>query len=142
MMPATVERILVRYGETDQMGHAYYANYLYWLEQARGAWCRDRGFTYKSLEESGHFLPVVEVHVKYRGEVKYDDWIQVAISLSEIRRASLRFDYAITNESTEKLVTEAHTWHVLIGQARTAVSIPAEIASLLNRQPSKTGLHL
>ena len=47
------ERIRVRYGDTDQMGHAYYANYLFWFEQARGAWCRDRGFTYKSLEERG-----------------------------------------------------------------------------------------
>ena len=69
----TAERIRIRYGETDQMGHAYYANYLYWFEQARGAWCRARGFTYKSLEAKGYFLPVVEVHVRYRGEVRYDD---------------------------------------------------------------------
>lgn len=27
--------IRVRYGETDQMGHAYYASYLFWFEVAR-----------------------------------------------------------------------------------------------------------
>ena len=59
---ATEELIRVRYGETDQMGHAYYANYFLWFEQARGAWCRDRGFTYKGLEEQGVMLPVVEAH--------------------------------------------------------------------------------
>jgi acyl-CoA thioester hydrolase len=30
----------VRYAETDQMGIAYYANYLVWFEVGRGAWCR------------------------------------------------------------------------------------------------------
>jgi acyl-CoA thioester hydrolase len=96
----TLERIRVRYGETDQMGHAYYANYLFWFEQARGAWCRDRGFTYKSLEAEGIFLPVVEVHVNYRGEIKYDEWITVEVWVSELRRAAIRFDYRILNEET------------------------------------------
>lgn len=32
----SVERIRVRYGETDQMGHAYYGNYMLWFEQAHG----------------------------------------------------------------------------------------------------------
>ena len=27
----TEERIRVRYGETDQMGHAYYGNYFLWF---------------------------------------------------------------------------------------------------------------
>ena len=63
----TYERIRIRYGETDQMGHAYYGNYALWLEQARGTWCRERGFTYKSLEEQGVYLPCVELHVRYMG---------------------------------------------------------------------------
>src|SRR5205085_9661285 len=62
----TEEQIRVRYGETDQMGHAYYANYLYWFEQARGAWCRDRGFNYTDLEAIGYMLPVVEVYARYK----------------------------------------------------------------------------
>lgn len=131
----TEERIRVRYGETDQMGHAYYANYLYWFEQARGAWCRDRGFTYKSLEESGYFLPVVEVHIRYRGEVKYDNWITVRIKLSEVRRASMQFTYEVVNESSGKLVTEGYTWHVLMATNRKATSIPPDIGATLMRDP-------
>ena len=33
----------VRYAETDQMGHAYYANYLVWFEVGRTSYCRARG---------------------------------------------------------------------------------------------------
>src|SRR6476660_8835218 len=75
--PITVEKIRVRYGETDQMGHAYYANYLYWFEQARGAWRRARGFSHRDMEAMGYFLPVVEAHAEYRGEVLFDDVITV-----------------------------------------------------------------
>ncbi len=131
----TIERIRVRYGETDQMGHAYYANYLYWFEQARGACCRARGFTYKSLEEQGVFLPVVEVHVRYRGEVKYDDMIQVKVWIQETRRASIQFCYEITNESTGQVCTEGYTWHVVMGTQRKAISIPDFFRELLERKP-------
>lgn len=134
-MNATIETIRVRYGETDQMGHAYYANYFYWFEQARGAWCRARGFSYKSLEDMGYFLPVVEAQARYRGEVKYDDEIEVTVMLSEVRRASMRFDYLIANKETSKTTTEGFTWHVLMGRQRTAVSIPAEILEMLQREP-------
>jgi acyl-CoA thioester hydrolase len=124
------ERIRVRYGETDQMGHAYYGNYMLWMEQARGGWCRSRGFTYKSLEERGVKLPVVEMGVKYRGEVKYDDDIIVWIRMAEVRRASMKFEYEIFNETSGKRVTEAFTWHVTVGPEMKAVSVPDWLKNL------------
>lgn len=131
----TEERLRVRYGETDQMGHAYYANYLYWFEQARGAWCRDRGFTYKSLEEQGYFLPVVEAHVRYKGEIKYDDWVIVKVWLSEIKRAAIRFEYEVLNETSGQTTSEGYTWHVLMGSKRKAITIPTDVRELLARDP-------
>lgn len=120
------------------MGHAYYGNYALWFEQARGAWCRDRGFTYKDLEGQGIMLPCVELNIKYRGEVRYDDWMSVEISLGEMRRASIRFDYKIINESTSKLATEGYTWHVTMSsETRRAVSIPNFVDELLKRNPAE-----
>lgn len=136
MRTVTEEQIRIRYGETDQMGHAYYANYLYWFEQARGAWCRDRGFTYKQLEEMGYLLPVVEAHVRYKGEIRYDDLITIHVELSETKRAAMRFEYQILNEEG-KLVTEGYTWHVLMGSERRAITIPPPIREMLERDPDK-----
>jgi acyl-CoA thioester hydrolase len=131
----TEEKVRVRYGETDQMGHAYYANYLYWFEQGRGAWCRDRGFTYKSLEEMGFLLPVVEVHVRYKGEVKYDDLVTIQVSLAEIKRAAMRFEYQVLSEDG-RLLTEGYTWHVLMGAGeRKAISVPPHVREMLERDP-------
>lgn len=136
MHTPTIERVRVRYGETDMMGHAYYANYLYWFEQARAAWCRDRGFTYKGLEEMGFKLPVVEVWARYKGEVKYDDWITVRVWLAEAKRAALKFAYEVVNEETGQTVTEGYTWHVLVGSEMKAVSAPPEVRALLEREPA------
>lgn len=115
------------------MGHAYYANYLLWLEQARGAWCRDRGFTYKQLEEMGFKLPVVEVWLRYKGEVKYDDLVIVRVSLDEVSRAALKFGYTLL--VGEKVVTEGYTWHVFMGENRKAVTVPPHVREMLAREP-------
>lgn len=133
----TEEPIRVRYGETDTMGHAYYANYLLWFEQARGAWCRARGFTYRQMESMGYYLPVVEVFARYRDEIVYDDLIVVRVRVSEVKRAAVRFDYVIVNQDTGKVCTEGHTWHVLMGEERRAISIPQDLLDLWNREPSE-----
>lgn len=133
----TEEKIRVRYGETDMMGHAYYGNYLLWFEVARGAWCRDRGYTYKQIEEAGYKLPVVEVWSRYKGEIKYDDLIIVRIWLAEIKRSSLNFKYEILNTTTGKTVTEAYTWQVMIGSEARAVTIPPELRAMLERNPDE-----
>jgi acyl-CoA thioester hydrolase len=134
----TEERLRVRYGETDQMGHAYYANYLLWYEQARGAWCRDRGFTYKSLEEMGYKLPVVEVWSRYKGEVKYDDDVTVRVQLAEVKRAAIKFEYEVFNEITGEACTTGYTWHVFAaGEPLKAVGVPPEVRELLMRDPSQ-----
>ena len=133
----TIEKVRVRYGETDAMGHVYYANYFLWFEQARGSWCRDRGFTYKNIEEMGYMLPAVEAHIRYKHEIKYDDLIIVEIRLAEIRRAAMKFTYEIFNTANNKLSAEAYSWHVLMGKSRKAVTIPEEIKELLLRDPSK-----
>lgn len=133
----TEERIRVRYGETDQMGHAYYANYLFWFEQARGAWCRDRGFTYKQLEAENVLMPVVEAHLKYKGEVGYDDWVVVQVWLAEMKRAALKFAYDVINESTGASVTEGFTWHVFMSpETRRAVGIAPRYREFLLRDPA------
>ncbi len=43
----------VRYGDTDQMGVAYYANYLYWFEVGRTEFCRTLGRSYADWEAEG-----------------------------------------------------------------------------------------
>jgi acyl-CoA thioester hydrolase len=129
-MIVTEEKMRVRYGETDAMGHVYYANYLLYFEQARGAWCRARGFTYNSLEKRGLFLPVVEAHLRYKAEVKYDELLTVRVWVPEIKRSSIHFEYQVVREDGV-VATEGYSWHVFVGSERKAISIPPDVRVLL-----------
>ena len=81
--------IRVPYADTDQMGMVYYANYFIYFERGRTEWLRAEGLEYRSLEEKGVFLPVVEASCKYRSPVKYDDLITVLTKVSDIGPCSL-----------------------------------------------------
>ncbi len=45
--PQSTSHVRVRYGETDQMGVVYYANYMIWFEVARTDLLRASGWSYR-----------------------------------------------------------------------------------------------
>jgi acyl-CoA thioester hydrolase len=111
--------IRVIYGDTDQMGVVYYANYLRFFEASRNEFIRAKGSRYRDFEaEYGLVLPVVEAHVSYRQPARYDDLLTVEISLAEMRRASARFEYRILRDDGTLLAT-GHTVHACVdGEGR------------------------
>jgi acyl-CoA thioester hydrolase len=105
--------IRVIYGDTDQMGFAYYANYLRWFEAGRNEFLRAKGMTYRDFEERFRLiLPVAEAHVVYRAPARYDDLLAVETSLVEARRASARFGYRIVRGAD--LVATGFTLHACL----------------------------
>ena len=67
----------VRYGDTDQMGFAYYANYLRWFEVGRAEMLRSLGTSYRDVEAEGIALPVVEARCRYLKPARYDDLLAI-----------------------------------------------------------------
>lgn len=104
--------VRVRYAETDQMGHVYYANYLVWFEVGRGAFCRVRGIDYSALEREGYGLPVVEVHCRYLRPAFYDDDIAIRLCVTECRRSVLRMRYEIRRD--DDLLATGETLQMLV----------------------------
>lgn len=103
----------VRYAETDQMGMAYYANYLVWFEVMRGDFMRSVGVPYTSLEAKGYRLPIVEAHVRYVSPARYDDVVEVVARITEVRSRVVAFDYRVECEG--RLLATGWTRHVPMG---------------------------
>lgn len=95
----------IRYSETDQMGVVYHGNYAQYLELARVEWLRSLGISYKSMEEGGIMLPVISLSIKYLKSAKYDDLVTVKVILTKKPAVRIEFDYEMTNEAGELLVT-------------------------------------
>jgi acyl-CoA thioester hydrolase len=108
-------KIRVRYEETDQMGHAYYAKYLVWFEIGRTDLMRFLGHPYSGLEEKGVLLPVLEANAKYMRGARYDELLTLGSWIREIGRASIAFGYRIKGEKGD-LVCTGGTTHAFIGR--------------------------
>jgi acyl-CoA thioester hydrolase len=119
-------RLRVIYGDTDQMGVVYYANYLRYFEFARGELMRSRGSTYRELEKGGGMLPVVEAHCQYHGPARYDDLLLVGLELCEVRRVSLAFRYEIRRDGESEILCTGKTVHACVGKDGKLMRLPEE----------------
>ena len=99
--------IRVRYSETDQMGVVYHGNYVPYFEIGRVEWLRNKGISYKSLEESGIALPIVSMTLNYKKSARYDDLLIVKTTFKKQSSVKIEFDCEIWSEKNE-LLTTAH----------------------------------
>ena len=114
----------VIYGDTDQMGVVYYANYLRWFERGRSEFLRDIGLPYAKIEAAGFHFPVVEVTCRYAQSARYDDVIEIATTLVDLSRASLVFDYKVSHQADHVVLATGSTKHACIDRDGRVKRIP------------------
>jgi acyl-CoA thioester hydrolase len=88
--------VRVRFAETDAMGIVHHSRYLPIMEEARVAYLRDIGHPYQSVREDGLDFTVLEVFVQYRQPIRFDEVIDVHLSVAQIDRASFQMAYLLT----------------------------------------------
>lgn len=118
-------KIRVRYAETDQMGYVYYGNYATYLEVARVETMRDLGVSYKSLEDKGIMMPVLDLNVKYIKPVLYDDLITVKTIIKELPKSRIKFEYEIYRENGD-LTTLCSTTLVFVDAQKMKPTLPPD----------------
>lgn len=105
--------IRVRYADTDAGGVVYHANYIVWLEAARTECLRAHNVPYTELQAVGVHLPVVDLGVRYRRPVLYDQLIEVWVSIQELGRARVHFTYRLHLAGDSKPLATAYTVHAV-----------------------------
>src|SRR5436190_2062515 len=119
----------VIYGDTDQMGVVYYANYLRYFEVGRCEWLRARGCDYRGFEQRGLFLPVVEAQLRYRAPARYDDLVEIDATPIDARAATVKFVYRL--ERAGDLLVEGYTIHACVDRDGKPRRFPDELRALL-----------
>jgi acyl-CoA thioester hydrolase len=119
--------IRVRYAETDQMGVAYYANYLVWFEVGRSELCRAKGFRYADLEAMGYKLVVTDVHCRYRSSARYDETVVVRTRLKDANKRMITFGYQILRKDREEeVIALGETQHICVDSNGKTKSLPGK----------------
>jgi acyl-CoA thioester hydrolase len=128
-------KLRVIYGDTDQMGVVYYANYFRFFEFARGEFFRAKGASYLDFEKQGYGMPVIEAHANYRAPLRYDDLIIIKAWIEGARRASVTFKYELRRDGSPEVLTEGHTVHACINKEGRPTKMPPELLALLDLSP-------
>lgn len=122
----------VIYGDTDQMGVVYYANYLRWFERGRSEFLRQIGLPYTMIEGLGVHFPVVEVTCRYAQSARYDDEIDIHTELVELGRASFAFNYRVGRAADQITLATGTTKHASVDGSGKIVRLPKILLDAIN----------
>ena len=124
-----IHQVRVIFGDTDQMGIVYYANYLRYFEAARAALLRHRGLSGRDLEAEGVMFPVAEASCRYRRPARYEDLLDVDIAIAELGHARIRFVYEVRRGG--EVLAEGHTMHACVDAAGHPRRIPPALRAAI-----------
>lgn len=94
--------VRIYYEDTDAAGIVYYANYLRFLERARTEWLRALGFEQDCLRrDQGVLFAVSRVELHYRLPARFNERLEVGVTLRRVGRVSLDLDQVVTRNPGE-----------------------------------------
>ena len=99
--------IRVRYAETDRMGLLHHANYFVYFEMGRTELLRQRGMTYREMEDAGHCLVIVDIGCKFKRPAYYDDLLTLRTTVERVTHVKIVHQYELFRDG--ELLAEGHS---------------------------------
>lgn len=128
-MASGTHTIRVRYGESDQMGVAHHAAYITWFEECRIELLRALGASYRELEAGGVLMPVIELNVRYRRSLRFDDLATCETTAEAKGPSRVLFRTVVKHGDT--VCAEAEVTVASVGRDGRPVRIPPEVLARL-----------
>jgi acyl-CoA thioester hydrolase len=120
--------IRTRFAETDAMGIVHHAAYLLYLEEARVAYLRHVGHPYEEVRRDGSNFAVLEVAVRYRRPLVFDEVVDVRLRPGAVSGASFQLAYLLTVDDDVRAT--AVTVHGCVDPGGKARRLPAWVAEI------------
>jgi acyl-CoA thioester hydrolase len=117
------QRIRVRFAETDAMGIVHHGRYLPYLEEARVAYLRHIGHPYAETRDAGIDFAILEVWLRYRQPLRFDEEVDVHLRVIEVTRATFQIAYVLTVAGNVR--TTAITAHGAVSHQGHPTRLPA-----------------
>lgn len=117
------------------MGVVYHSNYFRYFEVARSDFFKQIGFTYKQLEDEGYLLPLISCASKFILPAKYDDALQVKVSLKRVSAAKLTLHYDIYRQDRDVIthIAAGETVHAFVNKQLRPLNLKKIFPSLYQR---------
>jgi len=119
------------YGDVDQMGYVYHANYLKYCHQARNELLRKLDLDEVILEKNNIILPVISFNINYKKPAYFDELITIKTTIKEMPKIRFNFEFEIRNEQNIFLSKAESTIVFANSQSRLPKNIPGFIEQIL-----------
>jgi len=114
--------VRVRYAETDRMGLLHHANYFVYFEMGRTEMLRRRGFSYREIEDAGHFLVIVDIGCKFKRPARYDDMLTLRTTVTRVTHVKIVHAYEVRRDGL--LLAEGHSTLACVDRAGRPQALP------------------
>jgi acyl-CoA thioester hydrolase len=98
----------VRYADTDQMRFAYNGKYFEYFEVGRTEMMRDLNLTYKTIEENGYYMPVIETKIRFFSPAFYDELLEIETRVEKLPVAKVHIDHIIRAKDRNIVICEGY----------------------------------
>jgi acyl-CoA thioester hydrolase len=133
-MPANSFKSLLRvtWVDTDAAGVVHYSKYFVFFERAEEEFYRSLGFSFTDLRNKGLWFPRAEAFCQYKKPARFDDLLEVEMTVEELREKSVKYGFTIVNKVTGELLALGYLVAVAADkQTGRATEIPSEIIDKL-----------
>jgi len=133
----------VEFSETDMAGIVHYSNFFRYMEAAEHAFFRSLGFSVVTSQVDPPVgWPRVHAECDYREPLRFEDEIEVHMSVTEKRSKSLKYDFVFRklNSSPPAEVARGSLTVVCVTHhlgKMTATAIPRNIAEKIEVTPGR-----
>ena len=123
-----VQRIRPRFAETDAMGIIHHSAYVPYLEEARASLLRHAGFPYDEVRSSGIDFAVLELFVRYRLPLYFDDAVDIYVAAGQLTRTTFQVGYLLQVDGDTR--STAVTVHGAVDAAGRPARLPSWLAGV------------
>jgi acyl-CoA thioester hydrolase len=105
------------------------------MEIGRTRYLDALGFPYGGLEARGVLFSVLDASCRYSGAARYEDTVEIATRVSDIRSRTVTFGYELSVAG--RLVATAETTLIALDARRRPQRIPPDVAAALAAGPPR-----
>jgi len=122
----------VAWADTDAAQVVHFSNYFRFFERAEEEFYRHLGLSFTDAHEKGIWFPRVEAFCQYRRPAKFDDLLEVELTIAELKEKSMKLDFKVKNKETATLNAEGYVVIVAAdNKIGKATQIPPEMVDKL-----------
>ena len=122
--------IRVYYEDTDMGGIVYHANFLKFIERARGEWVAGLGLDQNAMRNEGIVFAVRRIEADYMLPARYGDELEVRTTTASVSGARLVMDQKVMRG--EEVLFTAQVVVACITMDGRPVRLPAGIRRIVN----------